>query len=80
MARSFSSELKYKRRRSAALTHTSNPEVRARIFSRDNHKCVFCGTTDQLTVDHIISVLRDGTDDDTNLQTLCNRCNAGKAP
>ncbi len=26
------------------------------------------------------TVHRGGTDDDDNLQTLCNRCNAGKAP
>jgi len=80
MARSFSSELKYKRRRSTACRHTANPEVRTRILSRDNYKCMLCGSTETLTIDHIISIFRGGTDDDTNLQTLCNHCNAGKAP
>ncbi len=80
MVRSFSDELKYKRRRAAACRHTANTEVRAKILSRDNYKCVLCESTDSLTIDHIISILRGGTNDDTNLQTLCNRCNAGKAP
>lgn len=80
MVISFSSKLRYTRRRNAACKYTTKPEVRDRIFSRDNYKCVLCGSTERLTIDHIISIYRGGTDDDDNLQTLCNRCNAGKAP
>ena len=80
MAMTFSAKLKYKHRRNTASKYTANPKIRAKIFSRDNYKCVLCGSTENLTIDHIISIYRGGTDDDDNLQTLCNRCNAGKAP
>lgn len=73
-------ELTYKQRRSRASNYTKRPEVRQRIFLRDNNRCVECGSIQDLTVDHIISIYRGGTDDDDNLQTLCNHCNAGKAP
>jgi 5-methylcytosine-specific restriction endonuclease McrA len=41
--------------------------------------CVHCGTTQNLTVDHIRSV-RAGGDrwDPANLQTLCNEANSSK--
>ncbi len=70
----------YKYRRGEASRYTRRPEVRRRILSRDNNRCVKCGSTEDLTIDHIISVYSGGTDDDENLQTLCNKCNAGKAP
>ncbi len=70
----------YKRRRNIASKHTAQADVRERIFGRDNNQCVNCGGREHLTIDHIISVYRGGVDDDDNLQTLCNRCNAGKAP
>lgn len=73
-------QLTYRQRRSRASNYTKKPEVRQRIFLRDNYRCVQCGSIEDLTVDHIISIYRGGTDDDDNLQTLCNRCNAGKAP
>ena len=73
-------ELTYMQRRSRASNYTKKPEVRQRIFLRDNSRCVKCGSIEDLTVDHIISIYRGGTDDDDNLQTLCNPCNAGKAP
>jgi len=72
--------LNYLKRRSQASNYTKRPEVRARIFARDNYRCVECGSTENLTIDHIISVYRGGTDEDTNLQTLCNSCNARKEP
>lgn len=72
--------LRYQRRRNQASNYTKRPEVRARIFARDHYKCRECGSAENLTVDHIISVYRGGIDEDVNLQTLCNSCNARKAP
>ncbi len=67
-------------RRNQASNFTQKPEVRQFIFQRDSFKCINCGSPDKLTVDHIISVYRGGSDDFSNLQTLCNKCNARKSP
>jgi len=72
--------MNYLRRQHQAQYHIKKPEVRERIFFRDDYRCVQCRAGEDLTIDHIISIYRGGTDDDDNLQTLCNRCNAGKAP
>ncbi|KKU10364.1 MAG: Diadenosine tetraphosphate [Parcubacteria group bacterium GW2011_GWA2_46_7] len=50
------------------------------LSSREAH-CVLCGATaqdDQLVVDHIIPVVRGGTNDISNLRVLCRACNHGK--
>ena len=38
-------------------------------------KCLFCGSTDNLTVDHIKPYSKGGTHDSFNLQCLCGKCN-----
>lgn len=40
--------------------------------------CDVCGTTEDLTVDHIVPKRRGGTDDRDNLVTLCRRHNSSK--
>jgi hypothetical protein len=54
------------------------------VLARDNWKCCACGRTSQgeavrLEVDHIIPRSKGGTDDLSNLQTLCRKCNGGKS-
>jgi len=49
--------------------------IREKILSSD---CAHCGTTEQLTIDHIVPVIEGGTDDEENLQALCRSCNARK--
>jgi hypothetical protein len=74
--------------RGCGSTFVKRPEVREFVFSRDDHKCVYCGSEDNLQVDHIISIYRvfkDGLDirdinNLDNLQTLCRSCNSAKAP
>ncbi len=51
---------------------------RLKIISRDGFKCQCCGYCEQLEVDHIIPVVHGGLNDDSNLQTLCNKCNGIK--
>lgn len=55
--------------------------VRARVFERDGFRCRRCGRGPQecpLVVDHIVPVVKGGSNDEANLQTLCADCNAGK--
>ena len=56
-------------------------EVRTYIYQRDKYHCQSCGKTHQetnLTIDHIIPLARGGTNDLSNLQTLCFTCNQRK--
>lgn len=52
---------------------------RDEIFKRDKYTCQVCGRVGgELELDHIVNVARGGTDDDTNLQTICNACHKPK--
>ena len=51
--------------------------IRHEVFARDG-ACLHCGTTDDLTIDHIVPWSAGGSDDIANLQTLCRSCNARK--
>jgi len=51
---------------------------RKNIVRRDNHKCQYCGSTVNLTVDHIIPKSRGGEDTWENLVAACVKCNNKK--
>ena len=48
------------------------------IKARDGHKCVYCGSTENLTVDHVRPKSKGGTDTADNLVTACRPCNQAK--
>lgn len=52
--------------------------LRWSIFRRDGHACLHCGSTIDLTIDHIHPVSLGGGDHPSNLQTLCRSCNCRK--
>jgi len=53
-------------------------KLRNKIFKRDGYKCLQCGTTRNLQIDHIIPFIAGGTTIESNLQTLCKNCNLSK--
>lgn len=56
-------------------------EVRKYVFERNFYQCQSCGKTDietLLNIDHIIPLARGGSNDISNLQTLCHACNQKK--
>ena len=58
------------------------PEVRKYVFDRNKYQCQSCGKTfleTQLTIDHIIPLALAGTNDISNLHTLCFTCNQKKS-
>jgi len=58
----------------AKVTH----KKRWQVIKRDNFRCVACGSSDNLVIDHKIPICKGGTSDNDNLQTLCFVCNSGK--
>lgn len=54
--------------------------LRQRVYERDEFRCVECGELDpkRLSVDHIVPVIRGGSNALTNLRTLCRSCNSAK--
>ena len=54
--------------------------IRQRIYERDGHQCVWCGSPGD-TLDHVIPRALGGTHRPANLVTACGSCNAkrGKA-
>lgn len=61
------------------------PQLRAQVLARDNYTCQKCGASIYqepnllLEVDHIIPISKGGKTIIDNLQTLCWKCNRGKA-
>jgi len=52
--------------------------TRHNIFKRDGNKCVYCGNTERLTIDHLIPRADGGRTTWDNLVTACEKCNAQK--
>ena len=75
-------EIKYRKsyqyKREQACLYTSDPTIRKKVFKRDGRKCVNCGTSKKLTLDHIIPVSKNGKNKLENMQVLCRSCNSSK--
>lgn len=69
----------YSGMRKKAQAHISNKKNRERIFSSKWAICVFCWSTDKLSVDHIAPVSKWWGNEDENLQILCKSCNSKKS-
>jgi len=55
----------------------------AEIYERDGHMCLYCGATedltlDHLTLDHIIPLAKGGPHSEDNLIVACRSCNSSK--
>jgi len=55
-----------------------NSAKRLRVYRRDNFKCVECGTTEDLSIDHVVPKSLGGLDAESNLRTMCLPCNRKK--
>jgi hypothetical protein len=51
---------------------------RFNIYRRDDYKCLYCGSKDTLTLDHVVPRSRGGKNSWTNLVTCCMKCNVSK--
>jgi hypothetical protein len=48
------------------------------ICARYDNRCLACGTTDDITIDHIVPLSLGGPNTIDNVQPLCRRCNGVK--
>jgi len=48
------------------------------ILKRDGYKCLKCGATENLTIDHVKPTSKGGRNTRANKQTLCFKCNGEK--
>jgi HNH endonuclease len=51
---------------------------RQNIFRRDGNRCQYCGTSQDLTLDHVMPRSRGGKSTWDNLVTACKSCNSKK--
>lgn len=54
------------------------PVSRREVFRRDQHQCQYCGSKQQLTIDHVMPRSKGGTHTWDNVVTACARCNTSK--
>lgn len=52
--------------------------VRLFVWQRDQGKCVKCGNAEKLEFDHVIPVIKGGSNTERNVQLLCEQCNRSK--
>jgi 5-methylcytosine-specific restriction endonuclease McrA len=52
--------------------------TRHNVFKRDGGKCQYCGTHQDLTLDHVLPRSRGGKSSWENLVTACRSCNSRK--
>jgi len=60
------------------LGSAASHSTKRKVMARDGYKCLKCGATDRLHVDHIVPGSLGGPGTMDNLQTLCHRCNVAK--
>lgn len=54
-------------------------KVRVRVWIRDGGKCKSCGAQADLQFDHVIPVVKGGSNTEKNIELLCKSCNQRKA-
>lgn len=54
------------------------PFSKRNVMIRDRFKCVYCGSSKELTIDHVIPVSRNGKSTFENCVTACKKCNSKK--
>ena len=60
-----------------ARTHVPD-SVRIAVFVRDGGRCRRCRSATNLELDHLVPVSKGGSSEESNLQTLCRKCNRRK--
>ena len=73
MKKSKNYRIRKRRERALGISLGTWRLIKKKVFKRDG-KCVWCGSKENLTCDHIIALKDGGTNDYSNLRTLCRSC------
>ena len=60
------------------IWRNSIPFTKKNLFIRDGHRCGYCGSYNELTIDHVIPKSRGGKTNFENCVTCCRTCNVKK--
>lgn len=80
---------RYKALRYSSDSFIRRADVRQQIYQKNDGKCYMCGRTENLQIDHIVSVYRyardkikpiQGLNSYENLALICGSCNSKKTP
>ena len=52
--------------------------TRQNVFRRDNYSCLYCGSGNDLTIDHVLPRAKGGKTTWKNVATSCKKCNSRK--
>lgn len=61
-----------------ALMKNATPETLALVETLLTQPCAYCGSTERITIDHIIPLSRGGKHEADNLAPACLSCNSSK--
>lgn len=62
----------------ANIPYKRVPLTKNNVYKRDGFQCVYCGSKEKLTIDHVIPRSKGGRDSWKNLATACESCNSKK--
>lgn len=62
-----------------ASKHLTKKEVREAVFELHGRACLCCGSTEKISIDHVIPVNKGGENCISNYQPLCVPCNSRKS-
>ena len=78
--------VRYNALRNSSDAFIKKADVRKYIFEKSNHKCYICGATENLQIDHVVSVYCFALkrfdyrplNEESNLKAICRKCNSSK--
>jgi hypothetical protein len=63
------------RRRAILAFNAEQIEMQKKLFG---HKCAYCGSSDRLSIDHVMALAAGGLDEISNILPACLTCNCSK--
>jgi len=67
-----------RKRRARMAGAEMGPVSEQAVYKRDGHECVYCGSVEDLVLDHVVPLVQGGEHCEDNLVVACRSCNASK--